>query len=268
MQALKSANTVQVDGAHICYDDQGDGGPALLFIPGWCGSRRVFDQLVAQCSTHRRTLTMDLRGHGESGPTEDDFDATQLVWDALAVIEASGTDQVIPVALSHAGWIAIELRRRLGQRIPQLVLLDWIIMEPPPPFLGALQGLQSPTQWAATRDQLFAMWLHDLHIPQLTSYVHEDMGSYDGAMWARAGREISAAYATAGSPLHALKQLDQPTPVLHMYAQPEDPGYLAAQQAFSAAHPWFQVRKLDAHSHFPMLEVPHTMAAAIEDFIR
>jgi pimeloyl-ACP methyl ester carboxylesterase len=268
MQALKQAMTVEVDGAHISFEDQGTGGPALLFMPGWCGSRRVFDELVAECSTHRRTLAMDLRGHGDSSKPVEDFDATQLVWDALALIEASGAEQVIPVALSHAGWIGIELRRRLGHRIPKMILLDWIILDPPPAFLGALQGLQSPTQWAQTRDQLFAMWLHDLRIPELTSYVQEDMGSYDAALWARAGREISAAYAEAGSPLSALAQLDPPVPVLHMYAQPDDPGYLGAQQTFSAAHPWFQVRKLAARSHFPMLEVPHAMAAAIEEFIR
>jgi hypothetical protein len=41
------------------------------------------------------------------------------------VIEASQAQHVVPVALSHAGWVAIELRRRLGALIPKLVLLDW-----------------------------------------------------------------------------------------------------------------------------------------------
>jgi len=33
---------------------------------------------------------------------------------------------------------------------------------------------------------------------------------------------------------------------------------------FSAANPWFTVRKLNAKSHCPMLEVPEDMANAIE----
>ena len=37
-----------------------------------------------------------------------------MVADALAVIEAAGIEQVVPVAASHSGWVAIELRRRLG----------------------------------------------------------------------------------------------------------------------------------------------------------
>lgn len=39
------------------------------------------------------------------------------------------------------------------------------------------------------------------------------------------------------SPLQALATLDPPAPVLHVYAQPEDPGYLAAQQAAGGRTP-------------------------------
>jgi len=78
---------------------------------------------------------------------------------------------------------------------------------------------------------------------------------------------LKAAYAEAGSPLRALATLDPPVPVLHLYAQPDDPGYLAAQQSFAGAHPWFRVEKLQARSHFPMFEVPEAVAAAIEEFV-
>ncbi len=255
------------DGIQIHYDDRGQGEPALLMMPGWCGSRRVFDTLVERCSAARRTLVLDWRGHGQSENSPGDFGAEDLVEDAVAVIIASGAQRVVPVALSHAGWVAIELRRRLTSFIPKLVFLDWIILDPPQSFLDVLHGLQSPTEWEPTRDRLFSMWLHGLDIPTLTSYVRADMGSYGLGMWARAGREIGSAYARLGSPLRALTVLDEHTPVLHLYAQPDDPEYLAAQQTFSAAHPWFHVQRLNARSHFPMFEVPDEMAAAIEAFV-
>ncbi|MDR5694420.1 MAG: alpha/beta fold hydrolase [Armatimonadota bacterium] len=135
---------VQSHGIRISYDDYGQGEPALLFMPGWCSSRRVFDELTRRCAQWRRTLAIDWRGHGQSERPTDDFGASDLADDALAVVEASQADRVVPVALAHAGWIAIELRRRLGARIPKLVLLDWIVLEAPPPFLGALQSLQDP----------------------------------------------------------------------------------------------------------------------------
>lgn len=251
----------------ISYDDQGRGEPALIFLPGWCGSRVVFDKLAAKCAEQRRALTVDWRGHGQSEYAGGDFGADALVDDALSVIDASGAKEVVPVALSHAGWVAIELRRRLGARVTKLVLLDWIILEPPPPFLGALQSLQDPAQWQQTREKLFSMWLQDLELPELTRYVRTDMGSYGFEMWSRAGREISSAYAKAESPLQALATLDPPPPVLHLYAQPDDSGYLAAQKAFSAANSWFHVARVQAKSHFPLLEAPSEMATAIERFI-
>ncbi len=254
-------------GIRISYDDRGQGEPVLLFMPGWCGSRKVFDALLSRCAGQRRVLALDWHGHGESEKTVDDFGFSELVDDALAVIEASRAQEIVPVAMSHAGWVAIELRRRLGPRIPKLVLLDWIVLEAPPPFLGALQSLQDPAQWQRTREQLFSMWLQGLDIPALSHYVLEDMGSYPFEMWARAGREISAAYERAGSPLEALDRLEPAVPVLHLYAQPDDPGYLGAQQEFGAAHPWFQVSKLEGRSHFPMYEVPDEMAMAIERFV-
>src|SRR5438067_13606462 len=98
-------------------------------------------------------------------------------------------------------------------------------------------------------------------------FVRQEMGTYGFAMWARAGREILAAYTRAGSPLKALAELSPPVPTLHLYSQPADPGYLAAQEAFAAEHPWFHVRRLPARSHFPMLEVPEMVATEIEQFV-
>ena len=86
-------------------------------------------------------------------------------------------------------------------------------------------------------------------------------------MWARAGREVVAAYARWGDALQALGRLEPPAPTLHLYAQPTDPSYLAAQQAFAAEHPWFSVRRVAARSHFPSIEVPEETAAAIERFV-
>ncbi|MEM0444177.1 MAG: alpha/beta hydrolase [Candidatus Caldarchaeum sp.] len=259
---------VTSEGVEIVYDDMGSGEPALLFMPGWCCNRTVFQDLAPRCSEHRRTLVLDWRGHGESGQPKSDFGFEGLVSDALAVIKASGSQQVIPVALAHSGWVAIDLRRRLGTQIQKLVLIDWIVLEAPWPFLEALKGMQAPDKWRQTVEQIFSIWLQGIDNQKLIQFVRQEMGSYGFDMWARAAREISAAYAEAGSPLHALSLLKPPLPVLHLYAQPSDPNYLDAQQKFAASHPWFNVRRLDARSHFPMFEVPDQMASAIEQFVR
>ena len=252
----------------IAYDDLGQGEPALLLLPGWCANRTVFQSLAPLCAGHRRTLALDWRGHGESCSPAGDFGNDDLVEDALNVIAASGAQSIVPVALSHAGWVAIELHRRLGVRVEKLVLLDWIIMmQPPREFFEALDGMQSPLRWREAVERIFAVWLGDVDNTALILFVLPEMGSYGPEMWARAAREISAAYADMGTPLQTLAALDPPLPVLHLYAQPEEPRYLAAQQSFAAAHPWFTVMRLNARSHFPMFEVPEAMANAIEQFV-
>jgi pimeloyl-ACP methyl ester carboxylesterase len=252
----------------IVYDDVGQGDPALLFLPGWCANRTVFQNLVPLCAEHRRVLALDWRGHGESGAPEADFGSDELVEDALSVIQGSGAGRIVPVALSHGGWIAIELRRRLGTRVEKLVLLDWIIMmQPPREFFEGLEGMQSSERWRETVERIFSVWLGGVDNPALIGFVQREMGSYGFDMWSRAAREISNAYADLGIPIQILSSLDPPLPVLHLYAQPDNPGILAAQQLFAASHSWFTVRRLNARSHFPMYEVPGEMAKAIEEFV-
>lgn len=251
----------------LARTDLGTGEPAVLFLPGWCGDRTVFDGLVEAVGRGRRALSVDWPGHGETPPPDGDFGYDDLVAAALDVLDDSGVDRVVPVALSHAGWVAVELRRRLGSaRLPGLVLLDWMVLGPPPPFLGALEGLQDPAAWEQVRARLFAMWTSGLDIPQLSEYV-DSMAGHGFEMWARAGREIGAAFTTEGSPVAALERLDPPPRTLHLYAQPGEEPLLVAQQHYASRHPWFTVHRLDARSHFPMFEVPEVMARAIEEFV-
>lgn len=251
----------------LARTERGHHDPTLLLLPGWCGDRSVFDPLLDQLAEHHHAVSVDWRGHGDTPAAAGDFGTAELVEDALELIRSTGAQAVVPVALSHAGWVTIELRRRLGPEVvPGIVLLDWMALGPPPPFLGALRALQDPDTWEQVRAGLFAMWLGDLDIPQLEAYVGA-MGDYDFEMWSRAGREIEAAFAEHGTPVAALAALDSPPRTLHLYAQPDDPGLLASQQAYAERHPWFSVRKLDAASHFPMFEVPDVMSKEITDFV-
>jgi len=156
--------------AAIYYDDRGQGEPALLFIPGWCATREAYGRLPELCAAHRRTLALDWRGHGNSGPASDDFGSERLVEDALAVIASSKAEQVVPVALVHSGWIAIELRQRLAHRIPKIVLCNWIVTDPPPAFMAVVKGLQDPNQWQQMRDRLFSLWLEGVDNPEATHF--------------------------------------------------------------------------------------------------
>ena len=96
----------------IAFDDVGDGATALLCLPGWGAPRTVFRPMYNELAKTHRVLALDWRGHGGSAAAPVDFGSDELVNDALAVVETSGVKRFIPVATAHAGWIAIELRKR------------------------------------------------------------------------------------------------------------------------------------------------------------
>lgn len=251
-------------------DDVGAGEPALVCVPGWCGDRDVFDPLRPLAAAHRRVLALDLPGHGGSDPVADDFGYPEVVDAVVATLDRHDVGRAVPLALSHAGWTALELRGRLGpERIPAVVLLDWMVLGPVPGFVDALAGLQQPESWQGVRGGLFSRWTSGVEVPYLHDYVHA-MAGYGYDMWSRAGREIASRFAAEGSPLAALERMAQagrPCPTLHVYAQPADDTVLAAQQAYAAEHSWFQVHRLDALSHFPTFEVPEELAEVVERFV-
>jgi pimeloyl-ACP methyl ester carboxylesterase len=251
----------------IAYSDTGVGDPALLCLPGWCGGREVFAPLLASAAHTRRALSVDWPGHGASPQAGGDFGSADLVQDTLALVAELGLERVVPVALSHAGWIALELRRALGaERVPAVVLMDWMPLGTPPGFLDALGALQDPAAWSQVRAQLFSMWGAGVDSPSVHDYI-ATMGEYGYDMWSRAGREIARSFDAQPVPLAAFAALPEKCPTLHVYAQPRDEGYLAVQEGFAAEHHWFQVRRLDATSHFPCLEVPDEIATAIDEFL-
>ena len=260
------------EGIQIYYDDRGEGEPALLCLPGFCNEHTIFKPLVERLSADRRVLVMDLRGHGKSQASDRDFGFAEMAGDAVAVIEDSGAHSVIPYAQGQLPWVAIQLRKRLGERMPKMIASSWPAITTrgnplAPGFLAAMEAVQDKARWRETAENVVTMFVSGAPA-SVQQQIRNQMLSYGYEMWARAGREISAMFAQEGDPLTALSKLSPPVPVLHVYAQPPAPEYLSAQQSFAREHPWFHVRRLEAASQFPTLEVPDETADVIREFIR
>ena len=132
--------------------------------------------------------------------------------------------------------------------------------------MAVFETLQDPRRWQQGLDQLLAGWLAGAP-EDVAGRVRAETGSYGFDMWSRAARAVTADYAEHGNPLRAAAEPDHKPDMLHLFSQPRASGFLAAQQEFSAANPWFSVRRLDGVTHFPALEIPDLTAAEIERFI-
>jgi pimeloyl-ACP methyl ester carboxylesterase len=252
-----------VDGPSLGYDDLGHGEPALLLLTGWCSSRARWARVAPLLAANRRVVSFEWRGHGDSAPASGDFGTAEMVQDALAVIEATGLGTFIPCAASHSGWVAIELCCRLGDRIPAIVHLDWMVTEPSAAYMELIGELQSSERWPQARDALFEIWRAGDESDEIGDAIAV-MNEHGAEMWMRSGREIERSYRDHRSPLRALGAFDRPPRTLHLYGQPRSPEYLEAQQEFASEHPWFSVQRLGTHTHFSMLEAPVAIAAPIE----
>ena len=249
----------------IAYESHGAGEPALVLLPDWGVPRRIFAPLIEPAARRRRVIALDWRGHGESGRAAADFVHGELADDAQAVLAAGGVDAVVLVAHGQAGWPAAELRRRLGERVAGIVLIDWQMFPAHPPLLARLRDLGDAKKWRRTLDEMIDEWFAGLDDRRL-GRVMGDMRFRGPGLWAQAARAIAASYAGGRSPLQELAAIDPP-PVLHLVAGVADDDDLDTLRIFADLHPWFDVERVAERGHLPMFAAPELLAAAIERFV-
>src|SRR6266540_1594030 len=94
---------VERDGVRIFYEVYGEGERTVLFLPTWSIIHsRHWKAQIPYFARHHRVLTFDGRGNGRSDRPRgaDAYVARQFADDALAVMDVSGTETALLVALS------------------------------------------------------------------------------------------------------------------------------------------------------------------------
>jgi pimeloyl-ACP methyl ester carboxylesterase len=118
---------VERDGVGIAYEQVGQGAPALLFLPPWMiANSGLWAAQRAGLGDRFRCLSYDARGSGRSDrPTEPErYQATELVADTLAVLDAVGADRAVLVGNSLGGLVAYLTAALYPDRVAGLVLIS------------------------------------------------------------------------------------------------------------------------------------------------
>jgi pimeloyl-ACP methyl ester carboxylesterase len=108
------------DGVRVFWERYGDGSPTVLLMPTWSiFHSRHWKLQIPYLSRLFRVVTFDGRGNGRSDrPAESDAYAdTEYVADALAVLDAIGTDRAVVVGLSMGAGYALRLAAEHPDRI-------------------------------------------------------------------------------------------------------------------------------------------------------
>jgi pimeloyl-ACP methyl ester carboxylesterase/predicted glycosyltransferase len=100
---------VERDGVRTYYEVYGQGEPTLVLLPPWSiVHSRVWKMQIPYLARHFRVVTFDGRGNGRSDRPRggaDSYRIEEYAADALAVMDRTGTESAVLVALSRgANW--------------------------------------------------------------------------------------------------------------------------------------------------------------------
>lgn len=123
-QNAKTGEAKSSDGVSIRYETRGQGGPALVFIHGWCCNRTFWEPQLAHFGNTRQVVAIDLASHGESGAGRKDFTMAAFGQDVAAVVQELKLPKVVLVGHSMGGPVVLEAAAILKDTVAGLIIVD------------------------------------------------------------------------------------------------------------------------------------------------
>lgn len=244
------------DGVPLVFEERGAaergaGTPALVFVHGWCGDRGLWRTTMEAFAPTYRTLALDLAGHGSSGAGRKRWTLASLADDVVAVVDASGTGDVILIGHSMGAPVALLAAPRLAPRVRGVIGVDSLhdaAFVYPPGFLErvaagleadfprALEASLRGVAAAGTSSELLA-WIQ-------ARALRTDRGAALGLLRGLEGFELDEALRHAGVPVRVIN------------AAPRTGSELVTAVEANRALADFDAVLLEESGHFPMLEQP------------
>jgi pimeloyl-ACP methyl ester carboxylesterase/predicted glycosyltransferase len=186
---------VERDGVRTFYEAYGEGEKTILLLPTWSLLHsRVWKAQIPYLSRHFRVVTFDGRGNGRSDrPSEPEaYAEPEFAADALAVMDATGTQQAVLVSLSRGAERSLHIGAGHPERVAGMVFIAPALPLPPTaPRHGAEQAFVTPREsyegWEKWNRHY---WLEhyedflDFFISQIFNEPHSTKQREDAIGWA------------------------------------------------------------------------------------
>jgi 3-oxoadipate enol-lactonase len=114
--------TRDINGIRLAFEDHGE-GEALVLIHGLCGSSAYWDKVIPELSKHYRVIAPDLRGHGESGVSDEAYVMKTMANDISELLEKLHISQAIIIGHSLGGYVALALAEYYPAKLSGLSLV-------------------------------------------------------------------------------------------------------------------------------------------------
>jgi pimeloyl-ACP methyl ester carboxylesterase/predicted glycosyltransferase len=139
---------VERDGCKLYYEVYGAGEQTVFLLPTWSiVHSRHWKMQIPYLARHCRVLTFDGRGNGRSDRPADGYDERTFAADALAVMDATGTERAALVSLSLGAQRGLILAAEHPERVEAAVFIG-----PAAPFGSPVKGRDMIGFWDVELD--------------------------------------------------------------------------------------------------------------------
>lgn len=121
----------EINGISINYRDEGAGLP-VIFIHAFPLNQTLWDEQVAALRGRCRTITLDLRGFGETDAPEGPYLMEDMAADVRGLMTALSIERAVLVGLSMGGYVSLAFYRKYPEAVRALVLADTRATADPP----------------------------------------------------------------------------------------------------------------------------------------
>lgn len=252
--------TLDRNGITLAYEDVGSGGPAAVLVHGWSCNRSAMAYQAQHLAEQRRTVSVDLRGHGESSaPNDDGYSVEQFADDVVWMCDQLDVGPAVFIGHSLGGSIVAQIVGAHPEAAVAGVLLDPAPFEPTPELQEAfghvLDGLAHDVD--ATRSAFIASMFLPNH-DRATAQAAQELVAQVSDHVARS----AFAHLAAWDPSTALSAIE--CPILHLAAEP---GFNSAD-VVQRLIPGSTYGKTVGAGHIHQLEVPDQVNPMIDSFLR
>jgi len=268
-----SADTAQINGAEIFYEELGDGPPILMMHGGLGLShdylRPYFDGLA---ETHT-VVYYDHFGNGQSAKPDDYAEMTfdRLTSDAAALMSHLGHETFVLIGHSYGGFIAQAFAADHAERLTGLVLVDTVpAFDYQPSVTGTdaqmaafgklfTQPMADDADWQATWGQVVQMYFKS-YDPETGADLDVRTG-YEHRAW-----NASGALLGSFNQLEALPKLSVPTLAIagrHDGITPPGPG----AERIASLVPNADLIIFENSGHYPFIEEQSAFFTALSNWL-
>jgi len=115
---------VERDGVSLYYEVYGSGEPTVFLLPTWSIIHsRHWKMQIPYLARHCRVVTFDGRGNGRSDRPPSGYEEHEFAADALAVLDATGTERAVLVSLSLGAQRGLLLAAEHPERVGGAVFI-------------------------------------------------------------------------------------------------------------------------------------------------